>query len=52
MMTFADGKDWEGEFSLGKMNGKGVMRKADGTVLRKGIWSNNDYVGRDPNDTS
>ena len=45
-LTFPDGRNWEGEFAVGKMHGEGVMRKANGLIIRQGQWSNNEFVGK------
>ena len=48
-LTFPDGRNWEGEFQIGKMSGAGIMRSAKGRTLRQGIWSNNEFVGKGNN---
>lgn len=42
--TFADGRTYVGEFTDDKYNGKGTLYTANGSVLKSGLWSNNQLV--------
>ena len=44
--TFPDGRKYVGEYKDGKPNGQGIEHRADGTVLRSGIWENGVFNGR------
>lgn len=42
---FADGAYYVGEFKLGKYDGNGVLYSNKSTVINKGIWKDNNFVG-------
>lgn len=42
--TFPTGQKFVGEFSNGKGNGQGTEYRADGTILRSGVWANGVFV--------
>lgn len=42
--TFPSGQKYVGEFSNGKGNGQGAEYRADGTILRSGVWTNGVFV--------
>ena len=42
--TFPSGQKYVGEFSDGKGNGQGAEIRADGTILRSGLWANGGFV--------
>ena len=37
-LTWPDGKKYVGEFKHDKLDGQGIEYRADGSVLRSGIW--------------
>lgn len=48
--TFADGRTYVGEFKDDKYDGKGTLYAANGSVLKSGLWSNNQLVEPVPDD--
>ena len=40
-MRYANGDVYEGEWKDNKMHGKGVYRRADGSVYHDGQWKDN-----------
>jgi hypothetical protein len=48
--TFADGRTYVGEFTDDKYDGTGTLYAANGSVLKSGLWSNNQLVDPVPDD--
>lgn len=44
-LTWPDGRKYVGEFTDNKPNGQGIQYRADGTILRLGLWENGVFVG-------
>ena len=42
--TFTDGRKYVGDFRDGKTNGEGTEYRADGSILRSGIWENGVFI--------
>jgi len=48
--TFADGRTYVGDFKDDKYDGKGTLYAANGSVLKSGLWSNNQLVQPEPDE--
>ena len=44
--TSSKGNKYGGQWKDGKMHGRGTMYNSNGTIIHKGRWENNEYVGK------
>ena len=42
--TYADGDKYVGEFKDGDLNGYAIQYRADGSILREGIFKNGEFL--------
>lgn len=45
-LTYPDGKYYEGEWKVGRINGQGTLYNRDGSVIYEGQWKNEKYHGK------
>ena len=43
--TYSDGYKYEGGFNYGKFHGQGTYTNSNGTIIKKGLWKNYEFVG-------
>jgi len=46
VLVFANGDYFEGEFLNGLCHGYGIMYGTNGKVIKKGLWEQDEYIGR------
>jgi len=45
-LTYPDGKYYDGEWKVGRINGQGTLYNRDGSVIYEGQWKNEKYHGK------
>jgi len=45
-LTYPDGKYYEGEWKIGRINGQGTLYNRDGSIIYDGQWKNEKYHGK------
>ena len=43
-LTFSSGAKYVGAFRDGKQTGQGIEYRADGSIIRSGIWENGSFI--------
>jgi len=44
--TYANGTKDVGEFKDGKLNGYAIQYSSDGSILKEGIWKDDEFIGK------